>query len=78
MRHGFTESNEKKVWSCDPTFPDHITDEGKALVIEEITKFKTQKIDYILVSPFVRTKKQHKLLHLCLVFHLNVLLRMRD
>lgn len=62
MRHGFTEGNAKKVWSCDVSFEDHITTEGKQGILASLDTFKnTAQVDYIFVSPFVRTKETAKL-----------------
>lgn len=57
MRHGFTKSNEIKVWSCDPNAEDHVTDEGKEAIRLYAKELMSQNIDIIISSPFVRTKE---------------------
>lgn len=57
MRHGFTQSNGEKVWSCDITAEDHVTDEGKAKIKSQAELLKKEGIDFIVASPFVRTKE---------------------
>ncbi len=55
MRHGFTKSNGQKVWSCDPTSLDHVTEEGKIEIQSQARTLVGKGIDMIVCSPFVRT-----------------------
>jgi isoleucyl-tRNA synthetase len=60
MRHGESESNIKNnmhgVVSSRADNPDHLTEKGKAQVLETAKKLISEKIDLVFVSPFVRTK----------------------
>lgn len=57
MRHGQAESNIEDKISTDPTAPDHLTDKGKEQVKESAQKLKSEKINLIISSDFVRTKE---------------------
>ncbi len=56
MRHGETESNLKQKISTVVNNEDHLTSKGEDQVKKTAEKLKNQKIDYIIASPFVRTK----------------------
>ncbi|MES2023408.1 MAG: class I tRNA ligase family protein [Patescibacteria group bacterium] len=57
MRHGEADHNVKQLCSSGPNDPHHLTENGKAKAKESAQKLKNEKIDYIYVSPFVRTKE---------------------
>lgn len=56
MRHGKAENNVLSVASGHVTNQHHLTDEGKAMVAQSAAELK-EKVDYIFVSPFLRTKE---------------------
>ncbi len=61
MRHGESESNVKNnmhgVVSSRTDNADHLTEKGKEQVYAAAEGLKGHKIDYVFVSPFVRTKE---------------------
>ncbi len=57
MRHGGTEGNLKGIVSYKDQAADHLTEEGKAEVLKSARTLKDKKIDYIITSPFTRTKE---------------------
>ncbi len=57
MRHGETEGNVKKVWNIDSNNPDPLTELGKKSIKENAKVLAKEKIDIIIVSPFVRTQE---------------------
>lgn len=57
MRHGETLGNTKGEVSSTVNDDDHLTDLGKDQVEKASHKLKKQKIDYIIASPFIRTKE---------------------
>ncbi|OHA88460.1 MAG: hypothetical protein A2653_00420 [Candidatus Zambryskibacteria bacterium RIFCSPHIGHO2_01_FULL_43_25] len=61
MRHGESERNVLGIMNSDNTTPTHITKKGKEEVEEAVKKLKKEKIDYIFVSPLIRTQETAKL-----------------
>ncbi len=57
MRHGGTESNQKKIVSYKDEASDHLTEEGKEQARASAQNLKGKKIDLIITSPFTRTKE---------------------
>ena len=57
MRHGEAENNLKDIISTSYNNEDHLTEKGKEQVKESAEKLKNEKIDFILTSPFLRTKE---------------------
>ncbi len=57
MRHGEAEHNVLNMMSSDPKFPHHLTEHGIQEVMLSAAALKDKKIDFIIVSPFVRTKE---------------------
>ncbi len=57
MRHGGAIHNVKNVLSSDPEYPHTLTEEGKGEVKKAAENLKSEKIDAIYVSDFVRTKE---------------------
>ncbi len=57
MRHCQTEKNLKRIWSCDVTAEDVLTEEGKARIAEAVKMLDGKKVDLIITSPFSRTKQ---------------------
>jgi isoleucyl-tRNA synthetase len=57
MRHG--ESTHNVDWLCSSVadYPHHLTDSGKATVLETAQEFKSKNITVIYCSPFLRTKQ---------------------
>lgn len=57
-RHGEAENNTLGILSCVADRPHHLTEKGRAQVLEAASALKQkEKIDYIFYSPFVRTKE---------------------
>ncbi|MBP9851641.1 MAG: class I tRNA ligase family protein [Candidatus Pacebacteria bacterium] len=57
MRHGETDGNLKNLVSDEITEPSELTEGGKKVVAESAAKLKTETdLDYIIYSPFARTK----------------------
>ncbi|MFZ3020034.1 MAG: class I tRNA ligase family protein [Minisyncoccia bacterium] len=57
MRHGGTEGNKKEIVSFKNEANDHLTEDGKKQTAKTAKKLSKEKIDYIFVSPFARTKE---------------------
>ncbi|MAZ41090.1 isoleucine--tRNA ligase [bacterium] len=57
MRHGQAESNAKNILSSKEDNLHHLTDKGKKEVDDAIKTLKSKKIDFIVASPFLRTKE---------------------
>ncbi len=57
MRHGETECNLRGEISSTVNNKDHLTKTGREQVQESAKELKNEKIDYIIASPFVRTKE---------------------
>ncbi len=57
MRHGEADHNVENVVRSRIDDPDHLTDTGKAVVAASAELLKDKKIDLIIASPLVRTKK---------------------
>ena len=55
IRHGESESNVQNIVSSKIDNPHHLTERGRAQVVEAAQKLKGKKIDLIISSPFVRT-----------------------
>ncbi len=62
VRHGEAENNVLGIISSDPKKPHHLTEKGIVQVKETAEKLKGKKIDYIYVSPFVRTQETAKII----------------
>jgi isoleucyl-tRNA synthetase len=62
MRHGESDHNVEHFLSSDNTVPSHLTERGKNQIIENAEKLRGQKIDYVFVSPLMRTMESAKLL----------------
>lgn len=62
MRHGGSEGNKSGIVSYKNQKDDHITKEGEQDVLEASKYFKDNKIDYIITSPFTRTKETAEIL----------------
>lgn len=60
MRHGQTEGNVKQIWSTDSEFLDPLTETGREQVHNSAKKI-TEKIDFIIASPFPRTQETARL-----------------
>jgi isoleucyl-tRNA synthetase len=57
MRHGETDGNLKNLVSDEINEPSELTEGGKKVVAESAAKLKTETdLDYIIYSPFARTK----------------------
>jgi len=56
MRHGEAENNLKDIVSTSVNNEDHLTEKGKDQVRKSAENLKNEKIDFIMVSPFVRTR----------------------
>lgn len=58
MRHGLSESNEKKRISCRKNeHGDFLTEDGEKQSLEKVKWAKGSKIDLIITSPFTRTRQ---------------------
>ncbi len=57
VRHGEADNNVRVVISSDPENSSHLTKKGKGQAETAGDNLKTEKIDIILSSPFVRTKE---------------------
>ncbi len=57
MRHGEADSNTHDLISVDPNGPNHLTERGKEEARAMAAKLKSEKIDLIITSPFLRTKE---------------------
>jgi len=57
MRHGETECNIKGEVSITVNNDDHLTENGEEQVEKKAKELKDKKIDFIIASPFVRTKE---------------------
>ena len=57
MRHGGTKSNQKEIVSYSAQATDDLTEKGVAEVKKCADVLRKEKIDYIITSPFVRTKE---------------------
>jgi isoleucyl-tRNA synthetase len=57
MRHGEAESNVLRILNSDITKENHLTEKGKNQIRESSKLLKEVKFDYIIVSPFLRTKE---------------------
>jgi len=57
MRHGEADHNLLGMASGHPSDPVHLTERGRAQVLEQTLKLKGNKIDIIFASPFIRTKE---------------------
>lgn len=62
MRHGQSESNLGGLISSEANAKDHITEEGKREVVESAKEILKDGIDFIICSPFTRTKETVSLL----------------
>jgi len=62
VRHGESESNILFTISSKTDNPDHLTDKGRLQAKENAEKLKNKKIDFIYVSPFVRTQETAKIM----------------
>ncbi len=60
MRHGQTEGNLKKVWSCDSHTPDPLTVHGREQV-QKTAESLDKSIDLIIASPYPRTQETARL-----------------
>lgn len=57
MRHGGTEGNKKEIVSYKNEATDHLTEEGRSQAEISAQKLKDEKIDFIVASPFTRTRE---------------------
>lgn len=57
MRHGEAESNVQGILSTKADNPHHLTENGKVQVASAAEKMRGEKIDLIIVSPFIRTRE---------------------
>ncbi|MEX2515265.1 MAG: class I tRNA ligase family protein [Candidatus Paceibacterota bacterium] len=57
MRHGEADHNIKRIMSSLPSNEHHLTNKGKEEVREAITKLEDIDIDFVFVSPMLRTKE---------------------
>ncbi len=57
MRHGGTEGNKKEIISYKNESSDQLTKEGVDGVVVSAGNLKNKKIDFIISSPFTRTKQ---------------------
>jgi isoleucyl-tRNA synthetase len=57
IRHGQADSNVDHVWDCVGDPENHLTETGRQQVKESAEKLRDAKIDVIIVSPFLRTKR---------------------
>lgn len=55
MRHGESESNVENKISANANDPVHLTEKGKNDIRRSVKEFIGEKIDLLVVSPFVRT-----------------------
>lgn len=62
MRHGETECNVRGEVSSTVNNDDNLTEKGKEQVIKTAEELKNKKIDFIITSPFVRTRETVELL----------------
>ncbi len=61
MRHGEAEHNVKNIMISDVNAPYHLTEKGKASVIEKANDLKERNIDLIIASPLIRTQETARL-----------------
>lgn len=62
IRHGESDNNILGIISSDPKRGHHLTERGRNQVREAAEKLKSKKIDYIYVSPFVRTQESAQII----------------
>ncbi len=57
MRHGEAESNVQGILSTKVDNPHHLTEKGRTQVAATAEELRKEKIDFIITSPFVRTRE---------------------
>jgi isoleucyl-tRNA synthetase len=57
VRHGEAEHNVLDICSSDPESPFHVTEKGKEHVRATVMKLKSERVDMIIRSPFLRAKE---------------------
>jgi len=62
MRHGEAESNVEKIVSDNVDNPHHLTKNGKQEVVNTAEELSEMKVDYIITSPFIRTRETAEIL----------------
>ncbi len=62
MRHGETECNVRGEVSSTVNNDDNLTEKGVEQVLQSAGELKNKNIDYIITSPFVRTRETAELL----------------
>ncbi|MES2059938.1 MAG: class I tRNA ligase family protein [Patescibacteria group bacterium] len=61
MRHGGTEGNAKGIVSFKNESNDHLTERGLEQIKKTSEKLKLEKIDFVISSPFARTRETAEL-----------------